>query len=280
MQCRGARVLGSFREIHWWLAGLIATTTSLAVYAEPLVIPGTAGSEFVLNELAKAYEGGIVSIPPSIGSTRGIKAVRTGQAALGRVSRTLTDEERAVGLKYQAFARDAAVFVAGSGANVTSLTSAQVRDIFSGRIRRWAEVGGADVPIRVVTREPTAAVATALRNAFPEFADAKTFEEAKLAGRSAENLELLFRYRMAIGLSSWVEVREASHRLAVLTIDGKVATNEAVRSGRYPAAIEHAFVWKGRLEHTAERFIDFVYTPRGQAVLMRFGLIPMAPIPE
>ncbi|MFN0303153.1 MAG: substrate-binding domain-containing protein [Burkholderiales bacterium] len=263
------------RDNRRWVVALLTALSSLAAVAEPLAIPGTGACEAVLRELAQVYGGETVDIPPSTGSTGGTKAVRVGRALLGRVSRPLTDEERADGLRYQSFARDAAVFVSGSGVGVKSLTSTQVRDIFSGQIRRWADVGGIDSPIRVVTRETTDAAATALRKGFPAFADAKTFDGAKLAARDSENLELLLRYKAAIGLSSRAEARLAGDRLVPLAVDGIAATPETIRSGHYPAVMEHAFVWKGKLAPQAERFIKFVQTPQGHAILAKFGLIPM-----
>jgi phosphate transport system substrate-binding protein len=46
------------------------------------------------------------------------------------------------------------LLVANSAAGVKSLTEAQARDLFSGKITNWKDVGGADVPVKVVLPFP------------------------------------------------------------------------------------------------------------------------------
>ncbi len=47
--------------------------------------------------------------------------------------------------------------------SVTNLSAQQLFDIYKGEIKNWKEVGGADQPIAVVTREASSARATALK---------------------------------------------------------------------------------------------------------------------
>src|SRR5699024_5634065 len=52
-----------------------------------------------------------------------------------------------VELEQKAVGRDALVFIVNEDNPVQSLTLAQLRDIYAGRVTNWSEVGGADVPI-------------------------------------------------------------------------------------------------------------------------------------
>jgi phosphate transport system substrate-binding protein len=87
------RVLGA----ALWLAGAAGSTA-----ASDLAVVGTGDGLEVLRAVGSAYtadnsETGIL-VPPSVHSSGGIAAVRTGTAVLGRIARPLTLEERAEGI--------------------------------------------------------------------------------------------------------------------------------------------------------------------------------------
>jgi phosphate transport system substrate-binding protein len=117
-------------------------------YAEQLIIPGTGACEILLKELAKEFNAEHpeheVVIPPSVGSTGGIRQVWEGEAELGRVARDFKKHELNYSLKRLVFARDMVVFVVGSKVGVTNLSAQQLADVFSGKIENWKQVGGND----------------------------------------------------------------------------------------------------------------------------------------
>ncbi|QUQ68006.1 PstS family phosphate ABC transporter substrate-binding protein [Kutzneria sp. CA-103260] len=52
--------------------------------------------------------------------------------------------------------------VANKGAGVQDLTLAQVKDIFAGRVTNWKDVGGSDLPVRIVDRESSSGTRSTL----------------------------------------------------------------------------------------------------------------------
>ena len=146
---------GRLVQIIVTLLGLAASVMQAA--AAELVIPGSGDCEFILNRLAaefeKAHPGRRVQVPPSTGSTGGVKAVLQNEAVLARVARALKPEESQAGLKHVVFARDAVVFAVGEKVTVKSLNAAQLADLFGGRVSNWREVGGEPGPVRLVVRE-------------------------------------------------------------------------------------------------------------------------------
>ncbi len=85
------------------------------------------------------------------GSSVGIEAVRNGVADIGMSSRELNSEEE--GLKKIPIAVDAIAIIVNKNNPVESLTSEEVKKIFSGVITNWKEVGGEDCEIVVVNRD-------------------------------------------------------------------------------------------------------------------------------
>ncbi len=87
------------------------------------------------------------------GSGDGIKGVASGKYEIGHASRSLKDEETAQGLEGTSYAIDGIALVVNKNNAAAELTQAQVKDIYTGKIKNWKEVGGKDAPITVVVRE-------------------------------------------------------------------------------------------------------------------------------
>lgn len=261
----------------------VACIASAAAWArEPLSIPGTGDCEPVVRELAaafsRAHPGTEIIVPPSIGSSGGIRSVMKNEAVLARIARTLSDDETKAGLTRLPFARDGVVFVVGERVSVSGLNGDQIADVYSGKLRNWSELGGAPAPIRLVIREETDSVLRVLRTKFPPFDKLAFSADAKLANRSAELIEMVDRYKSAIGWSSQSMLRTARTSLKPLALDGVAPAPQSVASGSYPLSIEYAFVYrKGGLTDAAHRFLAFVASEPGRAVLERNGVAAIAP---
>ena len=68
-------------------------------------------------------------------------------------SRDLKDEEKAAGLKETQIAIDGIAVITNKKNTVKDLTLEQVKDIYTGKITNWKEVGGIVATIVVVSRE-------------------------------------------------------------------------------------------------------------------------------
>lgn len=85
--------------------------------------------------------GGQADIAVIAGSVKGVAAVLNEEKA-GSVDAATLNGTLINRVKLE--------IVVNSGVGVKSLTEAQARDIFTGKIANWKEVGGADVPVKVV----------------------------------------------------------------------------------------------------------------------------------
>jgi phosphate transport system substrate-binding protein len=87
------------------------------------------------------------------GSGAGIEMLINGQLAIGQSSRPLKDSEfqraqtRGFRLEQVAIANDAIAIYVHPGVQIPGLTVAQVRDIFTGKVTNWQQVGGPNLPI-------------------------------------------------------------------------------------------------------------------------------------
>lgn len=95
------------------------------------------------------------------GSGRGLADLAAGQADVALIAGSLKGVADAVnkekagsvdpsGMKETPVNSVKLVFVVNPANGAKSLTEAQARDVFSGKVANWKDVGGADVPVKVV----------------------------------------------------------------------------------------------------------------------------------
>jgi phosphate transport system substrate-binding protein len=123
------------------------------------------GSDTLVN-IALAWAETYRNVAPSVdiavtggGSGTGIAALINGTVDIANASRPMKDNEiedaRANGIEpvEHVVAIDALAVIVHPDNSVNQLTIEQLSDIFTGRVTRWNEVGGDDMPIVVVSRE-------------------------------------------------------------------------------------------------------------------------------
>ncbi len=252
----------------------------LAAQSETLVIPGTGVCEFLLKEIAAAYNarhpGQEVVIPPSVGTVGGIRLVKTDEAVSGRVPSHVKDEVKALGLIYLPFARDAVVFAVGAKVEVDNLSAAQIVAIYQGKITNWQEVGGRPGVIRVLTRQPGDSVLVQVGRHIPEFQTTAFSAHSKMVHHAPEVGKILEKYQLAIGIGTRSSLLEKEASIKVLALDGTRPDPENIKSGKYPVVEEYALVFKeNRLTPLARGFIDFIFSPESQEIMSKYGVLPL-----
>lgn len=248
-----------------------------AAMAAELVIPGSGDCEFVLARLAEAFEkshpGRKIGIPASTGSTGGVRAVLQNEAVLARIARPLKPEEAQSGLKTVVFGRDAIVFAVGASVTVKSLTPAQLADLFGGRVTNWRDVGGEPGPVRLVVREESDTPLQVLRARLEPFRSLKMTENAKMVAKTQEMVDLLGRYRTALGWATNSTVLAAGTGVRSLALDDVSPNWAEVVDGRYPVVTEYSLVFReGRLSPEAREFIAFVRSAAAHEVMRKIGV--------
>ena len=245
--------------------------------AAELVIPGTGDAEFILARLGEAFEKSHpqhkISIPASIGSTGGVRAVIEKQAILGRIARALKAEEAAAGVKALPFGRDAVVFAVGERVKVASLTEGQLADVFAARKSNWQEVGDGNGPIRLVVREESDTALTLIRGRLGEFRALRFGADAKLVAKTPEMIEMLVRYKTAIGWATYSALQAHAGKVRPLAIGGVTPAVETITSGKYPVTVEYAMIYReSALTAEAREFLAFLANPAAHEVMRRHGV--------
>ncbi|MEO5377595.1 MAG: substrate-binding domain-containing protein [Magnetococcus sp. DMHC-6] len=146
--------------------------------ANPLIVAGSSTMMISLIEptFTKLTENLHTQIQlVSIGSTSGLQMLINGQADVAALSTPLTNvtlphplspplEEHPVGV-------DHLVIIVHPENSVTKLTDSQLKDIYTGKIANWQEVGGANQPITIVTSHPGSGTRLVVQKEIMDHAD-------------------------------------------------------------------------------------------------------------
>ncbi|WP_422374112.1 PstS family phosphate ABC transporter substrate-binding protein [Roseibium sp.] len=260
-------------------SGLALFLCSLFVQSVPLSaqtglkVVGTGDGLEMLREIgagfSRTHPDIALDIPPSIGSGGGIAAVGTGAERMGRVARPLTDSEVEYGLVYLPFAKIPSAVFTHPSTGVDGLTSEDLVKLYSGEITNWADVGGADLRVRLVRREDADSTLQVLKATMPGW-DALTFSpRSKTALTTQEAIETARDVEGAIAFGPYSSSLE--NGLSVLKIDGHHPTDDS-----YPSAVTLALIYKdGTLEDDMQAFIAYSQSDQARDLIRNFGGVPV-----
>ena len=249
--------------------------------ADILKIPGTGACEVLLRNVAKAfnarYPQNRVEVPPSIGTVGAMRLITSGQAVLVRVARPLTKEEKGQGLTYLPFARDMVIFGVGAKVPVREITTTQLVEVYSGKIKNWEKLGGPHAPIRLLLRQPGDSSLRIIQKHLEAFRTIVFDRSGKIPYTDPDMLALLQKYNYAIGWLTFSALKGAKTPIYPLALDGIAPTPENARSKKYKLLEEYALVFKeDRLDDLAKKFIDFLFSQEGKTVIESFGAVPLS----
>ena len=255
-----------------WLGGLLAVLIlgSAATAAAELSYVGSSTiGDNIMPAAAEAFtrKTGIkLRSIETQGSGKGLDLVVGGAAPLAGVSRSLSTVEKQQRIYYQTIGYDAiAVYVHGSNP-VTSLSKADLKGIFTGRIQNWKEVGGTNAPLVVITE-----IWGVKRAGMVEFRDqvmdgGAYREDRREVDLPTDQAAALLKEPHGI---TFLSLSLARPGIRAVAIDGFSPDARSVRSGAYILSRPLLLVMPARPDPDARRFVEFMHSADGQAIVAR-----------
>ena len=236
-------------------------------------VSGSTSMEDVMGKLAEAYENENTDVSieiNAVGSSAGIKDTLNGVAEIGMSSRDLKDEEASGGAEGTAIAYDGIAVILNPANKVSNLTLAQLKDIYTGKITNWKEVGGSDSTIVVVSRED----GSGTRDAFQEIVGYKSSEliaDATITDASGNLKTTVAQNKNAIGFVSFSYVDDT---VSAVQIEGVKPEAELAKDGTYKLSRPFLVVTKkDTLTESGQKLIDFILSEEGQKIVEEDKLI-------
>ena len=207
-----------------------------------------------------------------IGSSAGITNAISGVSEIGMSSRDLKEEEVESGLNEVIIAYDGIVVVTHPSNKVKDLTIEQVKQIFTGEVTNWSELGGDDLEIVVVSRED----GSGSRDAFQEiveYSSGELIRNSIIASGNGNIKTTVANNKHAVGFISFEYIDDS---ISTIDINGVEATAENVLQEKYRLSRPFLFVYKeGQLTEAGQQFIDFILSEEGQLIAAEAGAIPI-----
>jgi phosphate transport system substrate-binding protein len=247
-----------------------AAPTSASTLSGTITVAGSTTVQPLAEELAEAFMAANPGVKIQVqggGSSVGVKSAGQGTVDIGTASREIKDTELAEfpDLKIYTIAIDGIAIVTHPEVNVSDLTVEQVRDIFSGKITNWKEVGGPDRPIVVVSREE----GSGTRGAFEELVMGK---DAKIVATAIlQNSNGAVRTTVAGTPDSiaYLSFGYLDRSVKALRIGGVEATTANVLNGSYPISRPLNMLTRGEPQGVVKAWLDWILGPDGQAIVAR-----------
>lgn len=223
------------------------------------------------------------------GSGTGIAALINGTANLAQSSREMKNEEKeevqkTTGKEVKEFrvALDAVAVIINPANGVSELSVEQIGDIFTGKVTRWSEVGGADEPILILSREKNSGTHIFFLEHVLRKGNAKGPEEfsksALMMPSSQAIIQEVARSKGAIGYDGLGYVND---QVKVLGVKKDAATAAVLPSkataqdASYPISRSLYIYTAGDPQGDVKGFIDFILSPEGQNIVAVMDFVPL-----
>ena len=171
--------------------------------------------------------------------------------------------------------REAFVFFVNAKNPVDALTTGNIRDIYSGTITDWSELGGKSKKIRAFQRPENSGSQTALERLMGDvpLVDAPISDVADGMGGMIRSVSAYKNYDNAIGYSFLYYTTDmvADNKIKLLSLDGIAPTRENVANGTYPHSSQFYAVTAGSDNPNIDAFIEWILSEQGQYLVEKTG---------
>ena len=253
-------------------AGSTASSTAAALSGNV----ATGGSTSMKNVIAALTEG-FAEVEPGVtvsydptGSGAGITGATDKTLDIGLSSRALKDDEKA-DVEGTTIALDGIAIIVNNASKVEDLTVDQLKQMFTGEITNWSEVGGDDGEIVLIGRE----AGSGTRDGFESIVDVKdSCKYAQELTATGAVISAVEANPLAIGYASLSAVGDT---VKMVTVGGVECSEDTVKDGSYEVQRPFVFVTNKSvtLSEQAQAFFDFSTSADAADLIRTAGAVPV-----
>ena len=252
-------------------AGSNASSTAAALSGN-VAAGGSTSMKNVIAALTEGFaevEPGVtVSYDPT-GSGAGITGAADKTLDIGLSSRALKDDEKA-DVDGTTIALDGIAIIVNNASKVEDLTVDQLKQMFTGEITNWSEVGD-DGEIVLIGRE----AGSGTRDGFESIVDVKdSCKYAQELTATGAVISAVEANPLAIGYASLSAVGDT---VKMVTVGGVECSEETVKDGSYEVQRPFVFVTNKSvaLSEQAQAFFDFATSADAADLIRTAGAVPV-----
>jgi phosphate transport system substrate-binding protein len=259
-----------------------STSSTLGTPGSFNCVPGsiTASGSTALAPLVKAvaqsYQGKCSGATITVnlgGSKTGLQQVESGAVNIGNSDVKADPATQSDLVDHQVSVVIFAMIV-HKGVGVTNLTTDQIKGIYAGTTTNWSQVGGANVPIVVVSRPASSGTRATFSKYViggPEKVSGPSSLTTDSTGTVITNVA---QNAGAIGYAATGPAMKESG-ITLLSIDGNAPTPANTKSNTYKFwNIEHMYT-KGPATGLSQAFIDYMTSPDAETIAQSQDFVPI-----
>ena len=170
-------------------------------------------------------------------------------------------KEKGTELEFVPIGLEAFVFIVNKNNPISNLSIEQIREIYSGKIAKWSQVGGANLYIDTVTRNE----GSGSQSAMISFMKGEKMKRNAL-GFFGSAIGFSFRY--------YVETLAKNGKIKMLSLNGVYPSKENIKNRSYPVAAEiYAVYDKNNKNPNIAKILEWILSTQGQEIIEKSGYV-------
>lgn len=257
----------------------LITLPLLAKKTNQLTCSGSTTVLPIAQAAAEAFMAKYPDVNVSVrggGSGVGVAALISGSTDIANSSRPMKSKEvtqaKGKGINPVAYfvANDGIAIIVNNSNSVKDLSLKQLKEIYTGKITNWNQLGGKNLPIVVISRD----VASGTFEVFNEKAlqSAKVIDSAQML---ASNNAVASTVGDTPGAIGYVGLGYMTDKVHALNIDNVMPTEKTVKDKSYKLSRKLYMYTNGKASGNAARFISFIQSAEGQKIAETAGFISL-----
>jgi len=210
------------------------------------------------------------------GSGNGAKSLLNGTCDIADMSRFMKDKEFKAAVEKgvcpvaHVVALDGLAVVVHPSNPISSISTAQIKDIYTGKIKNWEKLGGQNMPIVVISRDTNSGTYDTFHKLVMK--KEKIDPRAEYVNSNGAAKARVQSTKAAIG---YVGIGFVDRNIKALAVDGVMPTNNTVCSGRYPVARPLFMFTNGypKMGSHLYQFTTLYLKEKGQEIISEIGFV-------
>ena len=268
------------RLIATALSTLAVLGLAATAMAGDIAVKGSTTVQPIMQKAAEAFmaqnKGVSISISAS-GSGDGAKALIDGSTPLAMLSREMKEselkqaKEKGVNAKQIVIAYDCITPVVNSANPVKNLTMEQLKDIYTGKITDWKDVGGTPGPIAVVSRDSSSGTFEYWNEHVLK--KERVYARAQMQASNGAVAQVVSKQKGAIGYVGLAYAKAPG--LKDLSVNGVMGSVETTLNGTYPISRGLYLYTNGEPTGDVAKLVNFILSDAGQKIVASVDYVPL-----
>lgn len=262
------------------LAAMLVLGLTATSFAADIAVKGSTTVQPIMQKAVEAFmaqnKGVNISISAS-GSGDGAKALIDGSTPLAMMSREMKEseikqaKEKGVTPKQILIAYDCLTPVVNSASPLKNITLAQLKDIYTGKVTDWKDLGAPAGPISVVSRDSSSGTFEYWNEHVLK--KERVYARAQMQASNGAVAQVVGKQKTAIGYVGLAYAHAPG--LKALTVEGVAGSVDNTLNGTYPISRGLYLYTNGEPTGDVAKLVNFILSDAGQKIVSSVDYVPV-----